>query len=182
MHYDLLYPGDPLAERKTEILNWIEAVNEEKIPRDLPFEKVLKDGVILCNMMNKLLPGSVPNIHRTHAAALDDCSLTEVNYASVHAALRRCGVPDQDIFQTTDLLEARNIKRVVKCLTALARVMANRADYTGPVMDPLKMSGLHHLAAESSAACPGTSNIHIGKGTSQPVSGISMGKGQLIHD
>ena len=34
------------AEQKQEILDWIEAVIGEKIPKD-PFEKVLKDGVLL---------------------------------------------------------------------------------------------------------------------------------------
>ena len=34
-------------EQKKEILDWIEAVIGEKISKD-PFEKVLKDGVILC--------------------------------------------------------------------------------------------------------------------------------------
>jgi hypothetical protein len=36
------------AARKTEALDWIEAVIGEKVPRDQPFEKVLKDGQILC--------------------------------------------------------------------------------------------------------------------------------------
>ena len=36
------------AEMKKEVLDWMEAVMKEKIPRDQPFEKVLKDGVILC--------------------------------------------------------------------------------------------------------------------------------------
>jgi len=36
------------AEQKKEILDWIEAVIGEKINKSEPFEKVLKDGVILC--------------------------------------------------------------------------------------------------------------------------------------
>ncbi len=36
------------AEQKKEVLDWVEAVIKDKVPRDQPFEKVLKDGVILC--------------------------------------------------------------------------------------------------------------------------------------
>jgi len=36
------------AEQKIEILNWISAVIGEPIDTKEPFEKVLKDGVILC--------------------------------------------------------------------------------------------------------------------------------------
>ena len=36
------------AEQKLEILNWIGAVIGEPINTNEPFEKVLKDGVILC--------------------------------------------------------------------------------------------------------------------------------------
>jgi len=36
------------AEQKLEILNWISAVTGESINTNEPFEKVLKDGVLLC--------------------------------------------------------------------------------------------------------------------------------------
>jgi len=36
------------AEQKIEILNWISAVIGEPIDTKEPFEKILKDGVILC--------------------------------------------------------------------------------------------------------------------------------------
>lgn len=38
---------DPDAQQKQELLDWIGAVLGEKLPAG-PFEKVLKDGVILC--------------------------------------------------------------------------------------------------------------------------------------
>jgi len=43
-----LVTKDADAEQKLEILNWISAVIGEPIDTKQPFEKVLKDGVLLC--------------------------------------------------------------------------------------------------------------------------------------
>ena len=45
---NLMLTQEAEAEQKLEILNWISAVIEEPINTKEPFEKVLKDGVILC--------------------------------------------------------------------------------------------------------------------------------------
>lgn len=127
MPHDLLYPGDPLAEHKSEILDWIEAVSGKKVPRDLPFEEVLRDGVILCNMMNKLLPGCVKHVTVTAGGH---------NLSHFLQAMKEFGVPGDDIFHTDDLLEATNIKRVVDSLTALAKLASTKPDYKGPQMNP----------------------------------------------
>ncbi|KOB78477.1 Muscle protein 20, partial [Operophtera brumata] len=38
---------------------WIEAVIGERFPSDLPFELALRDGIILCKLMNRLQPGII---------------------------------------------------------------------------------------------------------------------------
>ena len=43
---------------------WIESVLEEKIPTK-DFEVVLKDGTILCRLMNKIQPGSIKKFRET---------------------------------------------------------------------------------------------------------------------
>lgn len=123
--------------------------------------------------MNKLLPGSVEHIGQGA-----DCM--EENHAAFHNALKSCGIPDKDIFQTDDLFEAKNIKQVVKCLTALGRVMADKADYMGPLMASKVSSG--HLNTESSAVCQGTSKLQIGSGKGTSQVNINIGKEQLIQD
>lgn len=42
-------------------MGWISAVLGEKLPNGA-IEDVLKDGVVLCNLANKLTPGSVKKI------------------------------------------------------------------------------------------------------------------------
>lgn len=39
---------DPEGELKSQLLDWIEAVTTEKVNKSEPFEKVLKDGILLC--------------------------------------------------------------------------------------------------------------------------------------
>ena len=46
-----------------QVQKWIEAVLNEPFPEGKPYEDVLKDGVILCKLMNTLSPGSIPKIN-----------------------------------------------------------------------------------------------------------------------
>lgn len=179
MHYDLLYPGDPQAEQKTEILDWIEAVTGEKVPRDQPFEKVLKDGVILCNMMNVIQPGSIKRINKKGS----NFQLME-NHAAFQKGMKKCKVPDDEIFQTVDLFEARNIKQVVKSLAALARILSNNPEYTGPKMGP-KMSEKEErqwTEDELRAGRQGTIGLQMGSNKGASQAGINMGKARSIND
>lgn len=48
-------------EQEQEVLTWIENVLGEKLPNQ-PYEDVLRDGVVLCNLINKISPGSVKKI------------------------------------------------------------------------------------------------------------------------
>jgi hypothetical protein len=179
MQYALLHPGDPLAEQKTEILDWIEAVTGEKVPRDQPFEKVLKDGVILCNMMNKLIPGSVKRINKKGS----NFQLME-NHAAFQKGMKQFGVPDDEIFQTVDLFEARNVKQVVKSLGALARIASNNPNYTGPKMGP-KMSEKNEkewTEEELRAGRQGTVGLQMGSNKGASQAGLNLGKQRMIND
>jgi hypothetical protein len=57
----MLYPQARNKEQEAEVLQWIEDVTGEKLPPQ-PYEDVLRDGVILCNLINKIAPGSVKKI------------------------------------------------------------------------------------------------------------------------
>lgn len=171
--------GDPLGEQKTEILDWIQAVTEEPVPRDLPFEKVLKDGVILCNMMNKLIPGSVKRINKKGS----NFQLME-NHAAFQKGLKKFGVPDDEIFQTVDLFEARNIKQVVMSLAALGRIASNKTEYTGPKMGPKMSEGEHREWTEEDlrAGRQGVIGLQAGSNKGASQAGLNMGKQRMIQD
>jgi len=120
-------------EQEQEVRDWIEAVLEEPLPAG-DYEEVLKDGVVLCRMMNKIVPDSIKKFKQKGPAFL----LME-NVQSFLAAIKKYGVPDEEVFQTPDLFEARNIPQVTLCLYALARTTQKHPEYAGPQMGP-KMS------------------------------------------
>lgn len=57
--FQLLSKYDP--QKEAELRSWIEGLTGLSIGPD--FQKGLKDEVILCTLMNKLQPGSVPKIN-----------------------------------------------------------------------------------------------------------------------
>ena len=48
-------------ELEQEVMAWVAAVMGEKLPPG-SFEDVFKDGVVLCNLINKIQPNSVKKI------------------------------------------------------------------------------------------------------------------------
>merc|ERR1712038_1392174 len=102
-------------EEEKEVMAWVEAVMEEPLPKG-DYEEVLKDGIVLCKLINKLSPGSVKKIKEKGPAFM----LME----NVQA------------FQAADLFEGRNIPQVTLCLYALARQTQKHPEYKGPSMGP----------------------------------------------
>lgn len=49
--------------QEQEAQGWMETVLGAKFPPGEKYEDVLKDGTVLCQLMNKICPGSVPKIN-----------------------------------------------------------------------------------------------------------------------
>ena len=88
------------------------------------FGEILKDGVVLCKLMNKLQPGSVKKfkekveciqiyLFKTHFHVIQGPAflLMENVQAFINAA-KSYGVPDEEMFLTPDLFEGRNLSQV----------------------------------------------------------------------
>jgi len=75
-------------------------------------------------MMNKIVPGSVKRINKKGG----NFALME-NIAAFQKAMKAYGVPEEEVFQTVDLFEARNVKAVVKSLMALGRTVTIAQHY-----------------------------------------------------
>lgn len=82
------------------------------------FYKLLKDGQVLCRLINVLQPGSIPEkkINNTKMAfkCMENINLFLEN-------VRKLGVPAEETFQTVDLWEQQNLSSVLICLQSLAR-------------------------------------------------------------
>ncbi|CAF1216546.1 unnamed protein product [Adineta steineri] len=121
---------DPNLDREAQ--EWIEAVIGEKFPSG-SYEDALKDGVILCKLINKLQPGAIPK-YATSGGAF---KLRE-NISVFQNAARKYGLGDAELFQTIDLFEKHNIPQVTQCIFALGRT-AQKKKFNGPTLGP-KMS------------------------------------------
>merc|ERR1711956_70211 len=87
--------------QEIEVQKWIEDILNEPFP--IQYEEALKDGVILCRVMNALCPGAITKINTSGASF----KLME-NISRFHAALVNYGVDKEDIFQTNDLFEKKD--------------------------------------------------------------------------
>lgn len=69
--------------------------------------------------MNKIKPGLVPKINESGG----QFKMME-NVNNFQKALKEYGVPDQDVFQTVDLFEKKDISQVTNTFFALGRAVS----------------------------------------------------------
>eukprot|EP01114_Cavostelium_apophysatum_P003229 TRINITY_DN13011_c0_g1_i1.p1 TRINITY_DN13011_c0_g1~~TRINITY_DN13011_c0_g1_i1.p1 ORF type:complete len:252 (+),score=71.74 TRINITY_DN13011_c0_g1_i1:95-850(+) len=101
-------------ERAKEAQQFVEDVTGEKFSGD--FQESLKSGVLLCNMLNKIEPGTVPKIQTSNMPFKQ-----MENIASYVQGSKKLGVPDEYNFVTVDLFEGKNLGQVVQNIIALKR-------------------------------------------------------------
>lgn len=56
--------GKRVPEEELQAQQWIEQITGERFP-NAPYEYALRDGVILCKLMNRLAPGVIQKINTT---------------------------------------------------------------------------------------------------------------------
>nr|XP_018908789.1 PREDICTED: muscle-specific protein 20-like [Bemisia tabaci] len=120
---------DPDQEREAQ--EWIETITGEKFPPNRPYEDTLRDGIILCKLMNKLLPGSIPKINYSGG----DYKMMD-NISMFQKACIAYGVPDVDLFQSVDLFERKNIAQVTMTIFAIGRTAYKHPEFRGPFLGP----------------------------------------------
>jgi hypothetical protein len=105
---------------------WIEEVTHKKWGGS--FSAGLKDGVLLCELVNTIKPGSVKKVNSS--------TMPFKQMENVSAFLKACralGVAEHSLFETVDLFEEKDIGLVVKCLFALGgAVQKSCPSYSGP--------------------------------------------------
>jgi len=101
-------------QRQAACQMWIETVLGKQFPPDKSFAENLKSGVYLCELINKIKPGSVPKVY--------DGPMPFKQLVNVSEFLRGCqalGMPKDDCFNAKDLTEEKNMDNVVGCLEGL---------------------------------------------------------------
>ncbi|KAJ8278673.1 hypothetical protein COCON_G00057390 [Conger conger] len=100
-------------QKEEELRTWIEDVTGCPIGDD--FQKGLKNGVILCQLINKLQPGSVKKVSQSS----QNWHQLE-NVSNFIKAITSYGLKPHDIFEANDLFESGNMTQVQTTLLALA--------------------------------------------------------------
>ncbi|KAK6641256.1 hypothetical protein RUM44_012965 [Polyplax serrata] len=154
-----------------ECLEWIKMITNENIDvsGDMDnFFETLKDGTLLCRLVNAIEPGSVKKINEGKLAF--KCMENINNFLQTS---RKMGVPEQETFQTVDLWERQNLNAVVTCLQSLGRKMAK---YGKPTIGPKEAEkNERHFTEEQLKAGNAIISLQYGSNKGATQSGINFG-------
>ncbi|KAB0802299.1 hypothetical protein PPYR_04485 [Photinus pyralis] len=120
---------DPQQEKEAQ--DWIEKVVGQRFHPGYSYEENLRDGVLLCMLMNRLAPGIIQKVNTSGGDYKMMDNLNQFQKACVHY-----GVPDVDLFQTTDLWDFKNIVLVTQTIFALGRTAYRHPEWRGPWLGP----------------------------------------------
>lgn len=118
-----------MSPEKSELMQWISTIVGEPLGTG-DFGDILRDGVVLCKLMNRIKPGSCKyTVSRQPFMQME-------NINSFLDAAREIGVPGHDLFQSIDLFERKNLKQVEICLYAVSRHAQRSQLFGGPFVGP----------------------------------------------
>lgn len=101
---------------EADIQSWIEDELGMKFDKD--FGEMLKNGVVLCELVNKIYPGKVKKINR--AGGLFRFQENITNFIRV---CREVGVNEASLFPTESLAQLKDLNQVLTCVNAFRNVV-----------------------------------------------------------
>jgi len=172
-------------ERAQTALDWAEQMIGQKLDypeggaiRDsLDFGAILKDGTILCQLINRLQPGSVKKINTMKAPFKQR--------ENIEMFLKGCeayGLKAQDLFQVNDLFENKNLYMIVDNLFSLGG-HAQKNGFNGPALG-VKVANENRRNFDDSVLKAGQSVIGLQYGSNKGASQAGMtcyGTGRQIR-
>lgn len=118
------------SQEEAGVKKWIEQVLSITLG-DGTLLELLKDGVILCHLINKITgqPSKFPSQSKMSFIQMENICFFIEN-------ARKLGVPDSENFQTIDLFEGSGMKQVVCCICSLSRHLHRNGHNELPVLGP----------------------------------------------
>jgi len=110
------------------VVDWIEKVTGEKKDGDATVQEWLKNGQVLCKLVNKIKPDTVKKINTLKSPFKEMENITYFTTAG-----RAFGVPEMSMFATGDLYEDKNMGSVINCIYQVAGVVqVSVPEFKGP--------------------------------------------------
>jgi len=159
-----------------QVKDWIADVTGQAFPSG-SFQEVLKDGVLLCNLANKLQSGAIPNINKTKMAFKQMENIN--NFLEWTYSI---GVNKADLFQTIDLYENQNIVQVTLGLVALSRVAAAKGLCSNHVGPKLADSNPRNFSEDVLNQSNGIVGLQMGYTGGANASGMNFGRRREIDE
>lgn len=155
---------DPQVEEELRL--WIEEVTGMRIGEN--FQLGLRDGVILCHLINKLQPGAVRKINE---AKINWHKLE--NIGNFIKAMQDYGMKPHDTFESNDLFENGNMTQVQISLVSLAGLAKTRG-FPTTVDIGVKYAEKHRRTFDEEKLKAGQSVIGLQMGTNKCASQAGM--------
>ncbi|KAG7157372.1 myophilin-like [Homarus americanus] len=158
-------------EQAAECLEWIAAVTGQEFDKSGNadnFYNILKDGKMLCEVINALKPGEIKKIQKSTMAF--KC-MENINQFVDGA--KSCGVPSQETFQTVDLWERQNLNSVVICIQSLGR---KGGQFGKPAIGPKEAEkNVRQFTEEQLRASDSVISLQYGSNKGANQAGMSFG-------
>jgi len=116
-------------QKETEAKAWLEELTGDQCGSDQTVQEWLKSGVVLCNAINAISPGSIKAINKPGKAFTE-----RENVVSFTSACKKLGMAETDIFVTGDLYENTNMVIVIDCIHSLGAVSRKVKGFKGPYL------------------------------------------------
>jgi hypothetical protein len=144
-------------ELENEVAEWIEAITGEGGVKG-NFHESLKNGVLLCKVLNAIKPGTIKKINEGNMAFKQ-----RENISNFVSATQTFGVHNSSVFGPDDLFDAKNLGTVVNCIYALGgAVQTSVPDFDGPKLGVADKSSAKQDIKRSSGVATQTGGL---KGT-----------------
>lgn len=162
-------------DQECEMLRFIRDMTHEEM--DMEHPENLKDGKVLCKLINGLLDAS-------RQVKYDPGNSTFKMRANVESFIEGCkkfGLKEQELFQVNDLFEAKNVCQFTQCIYALGRRLQMDPSYNGPVLGP-KQSAEHkrEFTQEQLDAGKNIQSLQMGSNKGASQAGQSFGAPRQI--
>lgn len=177
-------PGRPLwqvagkrdKDQEREAQHWIETLLGEKFIAGFAYEDCLRDGILLCRLMNRLSPGIVPKINTSGG----DYKMMD-NISQFQKACIKYGVADVDLFQTTDLWDKKNVALVTTTIFAVGRACYRHPEFRGPYLGPRPSEeNRREFTEEQLRAGEGLIGLQAGSNKGATQAGLNFGATRKI--